>query len=536
MAAIVAANIFAWVFVRAEQTVYFWDYAIYWMKFETVARGLHEYPLQEWLRLDSSIRHQEYNNVALWPLSPFAWFGGTSRLIYILSVVNVWMIPAALTFLGSRRDRPLDLFIIFTCPILWVAVLRGWFDVGGLIFANLVLAMAYQRRSSTPIPPKALLVMAVGLAMLPLFRRWYSFWGLSFWVVFVVDGLCDSAVSRDRKKALFSIRQGLALGAFTAILITAFSWPMPLTVLKTDYRELLSSYRFNTSALGSLRQVLGYLGGCYSLMALGGFVGAVFDRSLRRFALFLVAQTALILWLFFHVQDLGTQHYLLLLPPLIFFLIYWIRLVRHPVWTGAHLFLIIASFAWVFIPGAEKNLAFARPLLPGVKCHPFYRDDIAEIRRLRDTLSRLNPHGQDRVYVLSSSPTLNSHTLNLSERSLGWPKQIEGTILWTRSVDKSEGFPADFFTARYVVVAQPVQYHMAPKKQEVVGYLAEHLLKGDGPGLFYKRLPQEFRLERGVRVFLFERTGKIGEQEISEIRAYFLSRYPEWGAFPINGV
>lgn len=534
LAFVVTANFFAWFFVHVERTVYFWDYAVYWMKFESIMGGLRANPLEEWMRLDASIRYQVYNNAAIWPLMPFAWIGGTSRMSYILSVVNVWMIPAALTFYRPRGDRTLVLFLVFACPALWVTVLRGWFDVGGLIFANLVLAAAFKHRSSVPIPFSVLSWMSVALAALPLFRRWYVFWVVSFGAAFILDGIWDAVVSRDRRKAFLSIGQGLMLGAMTVGIISIFSWPMPMTVLSTDYSALFSPYRVSESALGSLGRVFRYLGGFYVLAGLGGFTAALFDKSLRRLAIFLFAQTAMILWLFFRIQDLSMQHYILLLPSLIFFVSCWIRMVRHPVWTAAHSILVIASFIWVFLPGAERGLAFAKPLMPGIQCRPFYRDDVAELRQLRDTLAGLNPQRKDRVYVLSSSATLNSYTLNLAERSLGWPRQIERTILRTRSVDRSEGFPTDFFTARYVVVAEPVQYHMDPKNQTVVGYFAERLLKGYGVGLLYRRLPEEFRLEKDVRVLLFERTGQVGERELSEIRAYFSERYPQWGAFPIK--
>ncbi|MFB0528001.1 MAG: hypothetical protein ACETVT_03895 [bacterium] len=71
----------------------------------------------------------------------------------------------------------------------------------------------------------------------------------------------------------------------------------------------------------------------------------------------------------------------------------------------------------------------------------------------------------------------------------------EKQILPTHNVDERGGFPSEFLTARYVVVAYPIQYHSRLEGQRVVGTLAEFIVDGGNIGTSYKQLPYEFALD-----------------------------------------
>lgn len=59
--------------------------------------------------------------------------------------------------------------------------------------------------------------------------------------------------------------------------------------------------------------------------------------------------------------------------------------------------------------------------------------------------------------------------------------------------------PKQFLSATHVVVADPVQFHLRPEDQRVVGILGEDILSGKGIGASFERLPYEFSLDNNVQ-------------------------------------
>src|SRR5690242_19342458 len=99
----VFANIFAAWFVSKEQYIYYWDFAEYWHDTTLMVYMLQRAPLGAVSKLLFSIRHDDYNYLPAFPLTlPMVIFGRT-RLVYILSVVNVYAIPAAFVTTAATR-------------------------------------------------------------------------------------------------------------------------------------------------------------------------------------------------------------------------------------------------------------------------------------------------------------------------------------------------------------------------------------------------------------------------------------------------
>ena len=101
-------------------------------------------------------------------------------------------------------------------------------------------------------------------------------------------------------------------------------------------------------------------------------------------------------------------------------------------------------------------------------------------------------------------------------------------LLVTHDVDKRDGFPWQFFQARYVVVTNPVGYHLAPENQRVVGLLAEELLRGEKLGQAYERLPFEFPLESGGKVYIYKKAKAFMAEDLQDISNIFVALYPDY--------
>src|SRR5690242_18987179 len=100
---------------------------------------LRRAPLRAITQLLYSIRHYDYNYLPTVLLAlPMLTFGG-SRLVYILSIVNIYALPAAFGLaaaswaiaqsMGWRQTQSLNFLVplvLFMFPTFWIPTLRGY--------------------------------------------------------------------------------------------------------------------------------------------------------------------------------------------------------------------------------------------------------------------------------------------------------------------------------------------------------------------------------------------------------------------------
>jgi hypothetical protein len=159
---------------------------------------------------------------------------------------------------------------------------------------------------------------------------------------------------------------------------------------------------------------------------------------------------------------------------------------------------------------------------------PLQRNDIAEIKNLLHQLGILLYSDQNStVYILASSNILNSSILHSAVLTFNLNPALRNQVLDTHDVDKRDGFPLNFLTARYVVICTPIQYHLRPEDQRIIGVLAECVLKRENIGKSYKQLPYVFLLDNGVKAFIYEKFKPLEQADINSLAELFNAYYPD---------
>jgi hypothetical protein len=538
--AVVAANALALKFVGCEKSfLYFWDWARYWVVYIDESSLLRADLLNGLSAAAASIRVEDYNVTPILPLVPVEWIFGSGRLPYVLSIVNILLLPSglllALAAWRIQSGRSVVALALATAAILcthawWVPALRGLPDVLGVGIIGLVLCVYF----SSPLNdqrPIQLVITGLLLCVLALTRRYYIFWIAAFFPAAVVAEfyrIHAAEASPRGAKCAVAVGHLAIVGAVCLCAIVIAAPDLVWRIFRTDYADMYSAYRTGASISGAAGEALDYFGGpLLSLSAAGLMVLASRPRT-RHVAAFVIVQVVTIFVLFTHTQDFGVQHYYLLLPALglgvaalVFGLLdsLWPRLL-----TGAGvaaIFLaLIASSAAVLAPGA----GVIGGLLPKARFYPLVRGDLHAVNRLLDRLEQLP--GAGKIYVLSSSTILNYSTLQVACRTQDRPKAFCDRILRTHDVDKRDGFPERFLQAAYVVMASPVQYHLRPADQQAVGLLAASVSEGRGVGASFQRLPVEFKLDQGVRVQIYARTSPFQPNDIALLECRFYDSYP----------
>ncbi len=226
---------------------------------------------------------------------------------------------------------------------------------------------------------------------------------------------------------------------------------------------------------------------------------------------------------FLKVQGPSIQHYYILMPLFSGAAAgLAILLARRAGKRIALCAVLLLGFLFVLIPGRSPWLRYLLPAEASIR--PPVRPDILELSRLAQWLTANLRSGQH-YCVMASNLTLNatlvSNLWQLDRRLLLSP--VTSSALWIGDVDTRDGPPdSRILDCSIMVVASPVQTHLAESNQQSVVIPARDLLDATGIGRAYTRLNEEFDLENSVKVFVFRREREITADEFHDLRDRFL--------------
>ena len=461
------------------------------------------------------------------------------RVAYIVTCALLYLLPfllvlgvASAELAPERRRRA---FWIGVCaaaalPALWVPALRGYPDAGAaaLVAAAMVLFLRDMelRLRWTPVG------IGVCLAVAILFRRHFAYPALSLLVVIGACGILAAVArlrtagpSRSVARAVVETLSGTArvamwFGGALAVLGTHFV----VRALRTNYTELYASYMLPPRVIAEWW--VEQFGWAAWILAALGYLAAWRGRELERRRLAVVLCVMLLtiaLWTF-RVRQSGS-HYVLHAVP-------FIALGHFAlVWTGARrltgnlarsLALVgVTSYAIVNVVRALEPAHAVPRALEGTRAlavgHPPLRwTEYDEIVRLVRDLRRVATR-DDPIYVAASgrlrSSALRSADLMLDDpfrpgvtaSDLTWGSRLD--VPHTPHIDSRDGNPTNLLLrAKYVVVATPVQYHLAPEEQRIVRTAVEELTEDRPMARDFEALPGTYALAGGARVQVYRRT------------------------------
>lgn len=516
-----AVNALAVFYLATSATVYVWDNAGYW----TVARALAQQPLGlgQLRQVAGSIVTQEYNHLLAYPISLVMRLLGGSRGVFVLSIVNFYLLPALWGLCVLGRERKWGgalLWLLF--PSLTYLALVGFVDVAACAAA--IWAVVFYTRRDAPAWSRGLLTGAC-LAVSFLLRRYFLFFAAAF-------GLAAGALALYRRKREGWIAFG-SLFATAAVSAAYFTQAFLVDKLTTDYGELYSAY-----ALGLRSDVMlfcryfGYL--VLAAALLWGLYRAVVQKEARGDMLLALAQLAVCFFLLTRVQSHGQQHTLLYLPCLALLLA---PRKEEPPWRGRVAWALGAVCALVTLlprpqPASIAAIGVPDPV-PGFSCWGPRRSDVDQLLALSDHLDALAARqgGDCSAAVCASSLLLNSETLINLRPSLGLPSPAQGIrYIYVNSVDKRDPFTWTMLDADYLVVGDPVQVHLGEENQQIIALVAHALLEGTGLGTAYTRLPDAYTLQDSSTIYVYQRTRPVTDGERAWISGRLTARYPAYQA------
>lgn len=413
---------------------------------------------------------------------------------------------------------PLCMAVMVLWPMfLWPAT-HGMPDAFGLTFAAVIALLCADYRFETLPWPRLLAIFAATFALI-LTRRWYMFWILAFYAVYVLAVLVGAV----RRKTLGStLKHMLLFGVPSAVIIVGALLPTFKTILTTDYADIYGAYYgggFGNNCLGQLRTQ----GLIWLVLCAAGLVWLLYCRSTRAQAIVAAAASLGAMVLFTRTQSLGDHQSLILAP---FYLLMLFGLcakltqqkakpwLRNAVAGVLAVFLVVNFGNALRLPGKNvQTLALSSESLDLTR-----RTDLAQMRAVTDFALEHCTEDQT-VYINMDSNGYSGTTFAYSDPA---HPQLQTMILWESSVPSTHGFPTGIWTSEYVMVTDRVD------EGGIVGPI-NAALRTQSPAAVHYEYVTEFPLD-GITLYCYRRTARPDAEEadyFKQVFAEYDARWPE---------
>ncbi len=538
LAVVAVLDVYAVWFLGVEQTLYHADQVTYWSYSQHLAQVLVVDPVAAIRAVVHSVASSDVNLLPALPIACVMAVFGDSRLVYLLSVINIYgaatvmMLVVALRKFGLKNASWVAPLVFLLTAVIWRPIFIGYLGIGGVALALGVLALSIPSISSRAMT-RSMVLAGVLLALLVLFRRWWGIWAVAFCIVVLLAALWELVSTRAR--SLEKIREVIAgpavLGLTAFVTLIVLAAPIVVQRLTTDYADRFAAY-----SLGGVSQrvaaVVGHFG-MLGLLLIVGCTGYLLSKPiLRRSAVALVLLLVLTYAIMVSIQDHSPQHWYLYDPSILLLVGLALgrlgeELPRHrrvAVWASLVVVGLVTT-ASVFGPGFVYGGRAG--LLPSDRVGPRVRGDLAEIDRLLTFLDHRYEHGTGRVYILASSELLSDQVLAFSNLSLGTEHPSVRGIIGSAHVDRRDGFPRGLLVADAVVVTDPIQVHLRADEQRVIVEPARSFLEGTDIAHAFQELSELFVLDDGVMVRIFERVRLNTPEEIEGLSSRLRDAYPD---------
>lgn len=549
LVSLIFVNYFVYWFINQESYIYFWDYYLYWDKYQNFSDLFIHNPMHAIKELYRTIQHDDYNLLPVAFLTPYYALFGPDRITYILAIAGVYAFPASILsaiFIekyfsdtdggNSSAVLFLSLSTFLFLPQYWIPILFGFPDAVGIVFIYLIFFLLV-RKPFEEQKFRDLIWLGILLTLLIMLRRWYAYWVVSFFIAIAIERFfaLSTKYSFQVKSYMPMVRNIFIVGAISLTLFFILARPIAERMLSTDYADIYSAFKRTGSIVQFFHNLYNYFGLFTSALFLISLANGLFSSKTRNFFILLVSQFLCSILIFSRVQDFSIQHHYLVIPTIIMSISIFVvsvfnrmkNITTKSILLLCYISILMIQFSVMFNHKASDYFFRLTPLFSWDRHYPLVRNDLSEIHKLLERLADLTSGGGQKVYVIGSSIIFNDDILRNACLSFSYSKSFCDRILHASHIDKRDGFPVTFLSASYVAIAAPTQYHERPEDQMVVGILADEIRNSKGIGYSFEKLSYEFALDNDVRISIYKKIKPFNESDLTKLEGIFLNVYPQ---------
>ena len=499
------------------KTIYYWDNANYWLMARNMAyalknKDLHTFFWEMW----NSVLYWDYNEVPVFFCAVAASVGNLSRKAFVLVNFYTYVFPVycLLYFkFGKKTKYPFLTLIlcILTTPWLIHLLVHGYVDVGAALLILLIYMLLDSKEGST----QRFFLAGCLMAECILFRRWLSFFVISLFIVQIVYLLYKKRIS-----------QMISMGIPLVFVIMYFFQSLVTEKLLQNYAEQYAAYNYGFAK--TVKTTLLFVG-CAILILLLVFVVISIVKKWNREKILLIALQSILCFLLFARVQTPSQHHVLLYIPAVMMLsgelFLYLSMHKGKIMKIATAVVLLGNISSMLVEPIdllnlhnieESEKMYLDPKFTITDLNPIVDEDADEMVAMMKYLDETIGEAGQTIGVLASSYTLNTDRMQHTEVSLNIERESEcdrSYIVHLPEIDTRDGYDDTIYNCDYLLVTDPIQASGAQTTQGVVLYPSESILAGTDIGQAYEQLPQSFTLAGDVKVYIYEKTREVTEEE-----------------------
>ncbi len=496
-------NLVSIIYVFGSTDIYYWSTAESWNVAIKIAQGAYRPNL--WGEVYNSIINLDFNFLSALPCALFIKIFGPSRLVYILSLANCYLVSAyiAIYFLAKKIGKApiVTMFLtLFTIPAVFYMMIRGFSEIGGLFICIICINLYFDDDKKGEI----LRGIAIGilLSVVVLISNVYIFFSISF----ITAMLAQSIIFK--KKFRKSI---LTLCTFALILLVFFG-----RYITGRITSLYGEAGFDFNFILNTKFIVRYFGLIFIVAIIASSAYISFKQKEQK-TVFLWIQLVLCYIMLTATRMHGQLHILLYLPSIIALFIICVRYIKKENILVSLMALSLIQTVSPFIertqPKSVEEIKYYS-IFPSFSMRYEKRQSSNDILALKRVLDNAVGKGEY-LGVLSYSNLMNADLLNNVEISLNKHQYRRDYIAFTiPCFDSIVPDISPLCNANYMLVPTTVQTMY--ENQKILETATDSFLGWKNIAKAYEELYDYETYIDGVNFKLFKRIRDVNEIEKRE--------------------
>lgn len=505
---ILFVDIFYLYSIITRKFIYYWDYSCYYNIQNTTIK-IFENSLYNGIKsIFISTWGGEYGNFL--SFFPQLFFEFTNKNIKSYSISNVivffpYIIICYSIFIKTiLKKNKMDikrkqlLFIISILSLLLFPILHGAFILGqpdlfGLTFIFLIISITIEY-DFKKIEIDRLIYLFILTFMLLICRRWYIFWIVSYYLVYII-----SILLKNKSNILPVLKNIIIYGIIVIFLYSIALFPFIKNTIMNNYTETYSYYS-EGGIITELTKQISHLGLLTLLIIISGIICGFIEKKYRKYTVMIIVQYFTILFLFSRIQNMGIHHSLLLLPIYIncinLLLVYILKQNNktRTIIIILYLIFIITNFTFSFIRVDSK-------LFTDINLKIKDDENYYELKKVYEWLEK-NLNENNTAYMITHNDSINPDKL----RNFKTPNdKLNKFLPYGSSIIGVHKFPLELFTAKYIITTEPFEPTSVDEKYNNV------FIKLKNDNKF--KLIKEYNMKNNIKLQIYERIIPVSDIE-----------------------
>lgn len=531
--------------MREREFIYYWDYAGYYKMTLGQIANFHVSPIKTLGWIYNSLVN-EYNLIIPSILAFPLYILGENYSTYVILNHSLFVIPTCFVYTILIQNISYRFNFKYKIPIhyvfcfflvssaLYVPTLNGYADAACIYYISLAYLFLFSDKFEE-YRKIDIMIGAIVLVTLLIMRRAYAFWTIGYGLTLIIYTIVYALKLNENRNNIFKIllKKVIFIVTISSIFLICFFPKFFISAINMNIGASYSAWDvFNNYE--KFINTIKYYG--TSIVAVFTILCIVQCRSKTKdISISIMIPNILIMILMAIIGNFGVHTYYQFSGQLIFLIVLGIlNIYNYNVFKNKIIYVIIFVYFintlnfMNFINVLEDN-KFYNFMFTNQVFYPKKTDGINTIKGIASDLAEFSKN-KKRIYVLASSHKVNDDIL----RNSNLPNKVEGLDLlsYTAHADLRDGFPIDFLESEYIVVANPVQYHLIPEGQRVIGILSSEMLEENTEisDNFTKVKSYLLESDDNIEIFIYKKISDFSEEDLDFLMNKFdlyYSDYPD---------